>query len=214
MATIRLIYPKISAVAGPCGLLAGRPRTRDQQQELPRKQIVLQFRMRLSAQHGRDDRQSADLVQPRSETPAYTIRRSKPSRNTARAPAPRPSIPRPNEPNLAIQANDQLRPPKRPTNRRTPRRARGRSYRSRATRICAGFCETVETAPRYSRQVKTAASTRLISRFNGRDDSRHRGLSYGADPECDHSGGPKAATISWGGLDQLASVCDPGTGLS
>ena len=58
LAAIRLSYPKISAVAGPCGALAGGSRPLDQEQELFRKQAVLQFRLRLSAQHGGDGRQS------------------------------------------------------------------------------------------------------------------------------------------------------------
>ena len=58
MATIRLSYPKISAVAGPCGLWPEDHRPLDQEQELLRKQAVLQFRLRLSAQHGGDGRQS------------------------------------------------------------------------------------------------------------------------------------------------------------
>ena len=53
---IRLNYPKISAVAGPCGLWPEDLGPSDQGQELFRKQAVLQFRLCLSAQHGGDDR--------------------------------------------------------------------------------------------------------------------------------------------------------------
>ena len=58
MATIRLSYPKISAVAGPCGLWPEDLGPSVKNKELLRKQTVLQFRLRLSAQHGGDGRQS------------------------------------------------------------------------------------------------------------------------------------------------------------
>ena len=63
MAAIRLNYPKISADRRPLRPLAGGSRTVDPQQELFRKQALLQFRLRQPAQHGGDGRQS---VRPRA----------------------------------------------------------------------------------------------------------------------------------------------------
>ena len=56
--------------------VAGGPRTLGQEPELRRKQAVLQFRLRLSAQHGGDDRQSVGSRATAAETPAYTARRT------------------------------------------------------------------------------------------------------------------------------------------
>ncbi len=48
----------------------------DQEPELPREQVVLQFRLRLSAQHGGDGRQSVGSRAAATETPPYTARRT------------------------------------------------------------------------------------------------------------------------------------------
>ena len=56
--TIRLSYPKISAVAGPCGLWPEDIGPSVLEPRLQPEQAVLQFRLRESAQPGGDDRQS------------------------------------------------------------------------------------------------------------------------------------------------------------
>ena len=58
IAAIRLSYPRIVGGRRPLRPVARGSRALDQEQELLREQVVLQFRLRLSAQHGGDDRQS------------------------------------------------------------------------------------------------------------------------------------------------------------
>ena len=76
LATIRLSYPKISAVAGPCGLWPAdlgfsgfNPRHNENK---PYYNFGCASQRNLAAMIDNP----ADLVQPRPETPAYTIRRS------------------------------------------------------------------------------------------------------------------------------------------
>jgi pilus assembly protein CpaD len=76
LATIRLSYPKISAVAGPCGLWpedlglsVANPRHNENK---PYYNFGCASQRNLAAMIDNP----ADLVQPRPETPAYTIRRS------------------------------------------------------------------------------------------------------------------------------------------
>jgi pilus assembly protein CpaD len=76
LATIRLSYPRISAVAGPCGLWPEdlgpsvfNPRYNDNK---PYYNFGCASQRNLAAMIDNP----ADLVQPRPETPAYTIRRS------------------------------------------------------------------------------------------------------------------------------------------
>jgi pilus assembly protein CpaD len=76
LATIRLSYPKISAVAGPCGLWpedlgpsVANPRYNENK---PYYNFGCASQRNLAAMIDNP----ADLVQPRPETPAYTIRRS------------------------------------------------------------------------------------------------------------------------------------------
>src|SRR5471032_337445 len=76
MATIRLNYPKISAVAGPCGLWPDDlgPSIKDksyfENKEYYNFGCAYQRNMAAMVDN------PSDLVQPRSETPAYTTRRS------------------------------------------------------------------------------------------------------------------------------------------
>jgi pilus assembly protein CpaD len=76
MATIRLNYPKISAVAGPCGLWPEDlgPSIKDKSY-LENKQYYnfgCAYQRNMAAMIDNP----SDLVQPRPETPAYTTRRS------------------------------------------------------------------------------------------------------------------------------------------
>lgn len=76
MATIRLNYPKISAVAGPCGLwpedLGPSIKNRSYLENKQYYNFGCAYQRNMAAMVDNP----ADLVQPRSETPAYTSRRN------------------------------------------------------------------------------------------------------------------------------------------
>jgi pilus assembly protein CpaD len=76
MATIRLSYPRISAVAGPCGLwpedLGPSVNNKGYYENKPYHNYGCAYQRNMAAMVDNP----ADLVQPRPETPAYTTRRS------------------------------------------------------------------------------------------------------------------------------------------
>jgi pilus assembly protein CpaD len=76
MATIRLNYPKISAVAGPCGLwpedLGPSIRNKSYFENKPYYNFGCAYQRNMAAMVDNP----SDLVQPRPETPAYTARRT------------------------------------------------------------------------------------------------------------------------------------------
>src|SRR6202171_3228401 len=76
MATIRLNYPKISAVAGPCGLwpadLGPSIKHKSYYENKPYYNFGCAYQRNMAAMVDNP----SDLVQPRSETPAYTTRRT------------------------------------------------------------------------------------------------------------------------------------------
>ena len=76
LATIRLNYPKISAVAGPCGLwpedLGPSIKDKSYFENKPYYNFGCAYQRNMAAMIDNP----ADLVQPRPETPAYTIRRT------------------------------------------------------------------------------------------------------------------------------------------
>jgi pilus assembly protein CpaD len=76
LATIRLSYPKISAVAGPCGLwpedLGSSLKNKGYYDNKPYYNLGCSYQRNMAAMVDNP----SDLVQPRSETPAYTTRRS------------------------------------------------------------------------------------------------------------------------------------------
>jgi pilus assembly protein CpaD len=76
MATIRLVYPKISAVAGPCGLwpddLGPSIKNKAYFENKPYYNLGCSYQRNMAAMIDNP----SDLVQPRSETPAYTTRRN------------------------------------------------------------------------------------------------------------------------------------------
>jgi pilus assembly protein CpaD len=75
-ATIRLSYPRITAVAGPCGLwpdnLGPSILNRDYSENKPYYNFGCAYQRNMAAMVDNP----ADLVQPRAETPPYTMRRS------------------------------------------------------------------------------------------------------------------------------------------
>lgn len=76
MATIRLNYPKISAIAGPCGLwpddIGSSIKNRDYFENKPYYNFGCAYQRNMAAMIDNP----SDLVQPRPETPAYTFRRT------------------------------------------------------------------------------------------------------------------------------------------
>jgi len=76
MATIQLNYPKISAVAGPCGLwpedLGPSSLNKGYSENKPYYNFGCAFQRNMAAMIDNP----SDLVQPRPETPAYTARRT------------------------------------------------------------------------------------------------------------------------------------------
>ena len=76
MATIRLNYPKISAVAGPCGLwpedLGLSIKNKSHFENKPYYNFGCAYQRNMAAMVDNP----SDLVQPRTETPAYTTRRT------------------------------------------------------------------------------------------------------------------------------------------
>jgi pilus assembly protein CpaD len=76
MATIRLNYPKISAVAGPCGLwpedLGPSIKNKSYYENKPYYNFGCAYQRNMAAMVDNP----SDFVQPRSETPAYTSRRT------------------------------------------------------------------------------------------------------------------------------------------
>jgi pilus assembly protein CpaD len=76
MAAIRLNYPKISAVAGPCGIwpedLGSSVNNKGYYDNKPYYNFGCSYQRNMASMV----ENPADLVQPRPETPAYTIRRS------------------------------------------------------------------------------------------------------------------------------------------
>jgi pilus assembly protein CpaD len=76
MATIRLNYPKISAVAGPCGLwpedLGPSIKDKSYVENKPYYNFGCAYQRNMAAMIDNP----SDLVQPRPETPAYTMRRT------------------------------------------------------------------------------------------------------------------------------------------
>jgi pilus assembly protein CpaD len=76
LATIRLNYPKISAIAGPCGLwpedLGPSIKNKSYFENKPYYNFGCSYQRNMAAMVDNP----SDLVQPRSETPAYTTRRT------------------------------------------------------------------------------------------------------------------------------------------
>jgi pilus assembly protein CpaD len=76
MATIRLSYPRISAIAGPCGLwpedIGPSSKNKGYYENKPYHNFGCSYQHNMAAMVDNP----ADLVQPRSETASYTARRS------------------------------------------------------------------------------------------------------------------------------------------
>ena len=111
MAAIRLTYPRISATAGPCGLWPDDLGPSINNKGYFDNKSYYNFGCSNQRNLAAMVDNPADLVQPRTETPAYQMRRDVAFEKYRKGTPPRPLIPRPTRPNLATQANDQLRAP-------------------------------------------------------------------------------------------------------
>ena len=138
LATIRLSYPKITAVAGPCGLwpedLGPSVRDKGYYDNKSYYNFGCAYQRNMAAMVDNP----SDLVQPRPETPAYTCGGRKLSRNIARAQRPRPITPKPRRPNSAIPENDSYVPHDSEESRML-RRTGGRLHRAGSARFGAGL---------------------------------------------------------------------------
>jgi pilus assembly protein CpaD len=76
MAAIRLSYPKLAAVAGPCGLWPEDIGPSIKNKSYYENKQYYNFGCASQRNMAAMIDNPADLVQPRPETPAYTIRRS------------------------------------------------------------------------------------------------------------------------------------------
>ena len=76
MATIRLTYPKIAAVAGPCGIWPEDIGSSSKNKTYTENQQYYNFGCAYQRNIAAMVDNPSDLVQPRPETPAYTVRRS------------------------------------------------------------------------------------------------------------------------------------------
>jgi len=76
MATIRLVYPKLAAVAGPCGLWPEDLGPSIKDKSYMENQQYYNFGCAYQRDMAAMVDNPSDLVQPRPETPAYTTRRS------------------------------------------------------------------------------------------------------------------------------------------
>ena len=187
-ATIRLSYPKITAVAGPCGLWPRGSRTLiSTNVGYNENQAVLQFRLRDPAQPCGDDRQSGrisssrDLRVPPIRRAAISRVREIPQGRNRR----RPPIPKPIRPNSAIQANDQPTPVKTQKISSTSRRRMPTITSRPAPRVSVqAFCES----DRDRNSARAASEDRRLGKAHlsvhmGGIGRCHRDLPQGADAE-------------------------------
>jgi pilus assembly protein CpaD len=76
MATIRLSYPKITAQVGPCGIWPDDLGSSSKNKTYTENQQYYNFGCAYQRNMAAMVDNPSDLVQPRPETPAYTVRRS------------------------------------------------------------------------------------------------------------------------------------------
>src|ERR1700732_649560 len=76
LATVRLNYPKISAVAGPCGLWHEHSAPPNNNKTFYKKKPYYNFGCAYQRNMAAMIDNPSDLVQPRPETPAYLVRRT------------------------------------------------------------------------------------------------------------------------------------------
>ena len=211
MATIRLNYPRIAAVAGPCGLwpddLGPSIKNKGYLENKPYYNFGCANQRNMAAMIDNP----SDLVQPRPKPRLHRAAHRRLREISQGQPRPRPSIPKPTRPNSAIQANDQLRPSK-------PRRTAGRHPPSADDHIAPAprvsvqaFCETVETAA----AVQSAGEDRRLGKAHLKIQMGGMAAAIEA-----YRTAPTPNVIILetegrndilAGLDQLATVCDAGT---
>ena len=212
LATIRLNYPKITAVAGPCGLwpedLGPSIKNKSYFENKPYYNFGCAYQRNMAAMVDNP----SDLVQPRPETPPYTARRINALRQISQGHDDRDRpIPTPTRPNSAIQANDQLRASE---SRRAAAVAppSADDHIAPAPRVSVqAFCETVETAA----AVQSAGEDRRLGKAHLKIQMGGMAAAIEA-----YRTAPTPNVIILetegrsdilAGLDQLATVCDAGT---
>src|SRR6266404_281144 len=214
-ANIRDDPPELSQNLGHCRSLrpvAGGCRTFDQQQELFRKQVLLQFRLRLPAQHGRNDRQSvgsraAAVRDARLYDAAHGRFRKVSQRQSDHDHLSRR---RQGQTQRYRQMNSYARknPEEQPGVTPTPED----DHIAPAPRVSVqAFCETAETAA----AVQSAAEDRRLGKAHLRVEM---GGMAAAIEDYHTAPTPNVIILETegrgdilGGLDHLATVCDSGT---
>src|SRR6266852_3422596 len=139
MATIRLNYPKISAVAGPCGLwpedLGPSIKNKSYFENKDYYNFGCAYQRNMAAMVDNP----SDLVQPRSETPAYTTRRTEAFEKYRKGSTTTTTYPEAERAKLSDTGNDQLRASKFRTAAGRHSACRGRSHRACAACVRASL---------------------------------------------------------------------------
>jgi pilus assembly protein CpaE len=211
MAAIRLNYPKISAVAGPCGLwpedLGPSVNNKSYFENKSYYNFGCSNQRNLAAMVDNP----SDLVQPRPETPAYTPRRGMALREISQGHSTATTYPETTRPNSAIPANDHLLAPEYRTAAGSHGAVHRGSHRAGAAGVGAGFLRDGGNRGRRAVGGRRPPPRQGSPQDpDGRHGRRRRGLPLGPDPERHHPGDRRPPRHSLG-LDQLATVCDAGT---
>ena len=212
MATIRLNYPKISAVAGPCGLwpedLGPSIKNKSYFENKPYYNFGCANQRNLAAMVDNP----ADLVQPRPETPAYTADAPHRLRQVSQGHHDRDHLSRIRQ-GQTQRYRQMISYARQNTEQQPDARDRPRTITSRRRRACRCRRSARRWKPRppCSRRAKTAGSARLISRSRWaawRPPSRPIASAPTPNVIILETEG---RTDILAGLDQLATVCDAGT---
>ena len=164
MATIRLNYPKISAVAGPCGLwpedLGPSIKNKSYFENKPYYNFGCAYQRNMAAMVDNP----SDLVQPRSETPPYTTRRTHGLRKVSQGYADHDHLSRSRQGQTQRyrQMISYARQNYRTAVRRNAAAGRTSILRRRRAYRCRRFARPWKPRPPCNRPAKTAGSARLI----------------------------------------------------
>ena len=212
-ATIRLSYPRIAAVAGPCGLWPEDlgPSIKDTGYFENREyhNFGCAYQRNIAAMIDNP----SDLVQPRPETPAYTARRTEGFEKYRKGNTTTTDLSRIRQ--GQTQRHRQMISNAPSKSRRSAGHraaARGRLHRAGASRVGAGLLRDRGNRSRRARGGRGPPPQQGPSLgSDGRHGGGHRSLSHRAYAERDHPGNRRPAAISWPASIELATVCDAGT---
>ena len=212
MATIRLNYPKISAVAGPCGLwpedLGPSIKNKSYFENKPYYNFGCAYQRNMAAMVDNP----SDLVQPRPETPAYTARRNEALREISQGHPDRDHLSRSRQGQTQryrqMISYARQNPEEQPDVTPPP----ADDHIAPAPRVSVqAFCETVETAA----AVQSAGEDRRLGKAHLKIQMGGMAAAIEA-----YRTAPTPNVIILetegrndilAGLDQLATVCDAGT---